>query len=82
MEILSSLSPSDYCVKKILAVAAFNSISLNIKQVSDKYLLEVKPIGDAKSIVLQSENGDVVTGTILIFSQTIHTYIFLFGDIF
>lgn len=66
MELLSSLKPGDYCVKKVVAAAMFNEVSLSVRQASEEDLRAVPPAGQNKSLALRLTNGDFVVGLIAI----------------
>ena len=72
MELLSALSGSDYCLKKILAAASFFSVTLKVKQVEANTLTEYEPRGNDKSLVLLLPAGGSVSGGILFFSIPNH----------
>ena len=63
MELLSSLSGGDYCVKKIVIASMYFSTPLKVKQSSEDDLLLVKPVGEKKSLALVLKNADVVLGS-------------------
>ena len=68
MELLSSLKAGDYCVKKIVAAALHNEVSLTLKQSSSEELLAVPPAAEQKSLALRLKSGDFVVGLVAILS--------------
>lgn len=57
MELLTSTN--DYCLKKVLATAAYANCQLVVKAESESALLELDPL--AKGLVLKTSTGEVLT---------------------